>query len=485
MTFLLIPILCNLFACQGVVEASTASLEYTSPQTEKIDSVQFEITRSFDCDVLVVGGGPAGIASAVSAARHGASTILCERGGYLGGAATNALVGPFMSSTSPDGEIMLIRGFFEELVDSLEANGAAIHPLKAEIGAFSGYREPGHHGVTTFDPEALKRTAERFCIDAGVRLLYHCLFVKSSVSKDRIDAAYFATKDGIWRVRAKVYIDCTGDADVAYSSGVPCVWGDGNGEVQASSLIFILSGVDWDKMDAHYRKTLLENDFEGRFYMREIRTAREAGEFPLWRAKIALYRRLDGTAIVNMGQTDDVDGCDPEQVTRAEITGREQAQYIIRFLRKYVDGCKDSYLVSTAENLGVRESRRIVGEYTVTTEDAINSVKYPDPVFCCSNSMDIHKRGYVEYVARNTQEPYFVPYRALLPKGIDNLICAGRCISAERPVLGAIRVMPPCFAMGQAAGTAAALCIEKHVGPKQLDAGLLIATLKNDAAYLP
>lgn len=461
-------------AASGILCACTGGSEVTLP-----------VTRTFDCDVLVVGGGPAGIGSAVCAARHGAKTILAERGGYLGGMATNGLIAPFMSSTTPDGQTMLIRGFYEELVNRMEAKGGAIHPLKAEIGSFSAYRDKGHHGLTTFDYECLKRTSEQLCTEAGVELLYHALFIKADTKGGKIKAAYFATKDGIWKITAKTYIDCTGDGDVAAQAGAPFVYGDGEGDVQATSLFIVLRNVDWDAMDAHNEACKKAGDFEGQFYMREILAARQAGEFPMWRQKIALFQNLDGTATVNMTQNDGVDGLDPKQVTDAEVTGREQAEYVVKFLRKYVKGCENCELAQSAENLGVRETRRIVGEYTVTTEDARNSVKYPDPVFCCANHMDIHRKGYVEYVARNTNEPYYIPYRALLPQKVDNLLCAGRCAGAERPVMAAIRVIPPCFAMGQAAGTAAALAVRAGVGPKQIDTDLLIATLKEDGVYLP
>ena len=428
-----------------------ASLLFSACGTQ--NEVKFTVVRNFDCDVLVVGGGPAGIGSAVCAARHGAKTILAERGGYLGGMATAGLVAPFMSSTTPDGNTLLIRGFYEELVNRMEAQGGAIHPLNAQIGSFSAYRDKGHHGLTTFDYECLKRTTEEFCKEAGVELMYHLLFVKAETKGGKITGAYFATKEGIWKITAKVYI--------------------------------VVRGVDWKAMDAHNEACKKADDFEGQFYMREIIAAREAGEFPMWRQKIALFQNLDGTATVNMAQSDGVDGLDPKQVTDAEVDGRAQAAIIVKFLRKYVKGCENCELASTAEQLGVRETRRIVGEYTVTTEDAKNSVKYPDPVFCCANHMDIHRKGYVEYVARNTNDPYYFPYRALLPQKVDNLLCAGRCAAAERPVMAAIRVIPPCFAMGQAAGTAAALAVKEGVGVKQLNTDLLVSTLKADGVYLP
>jgi len=452
---------------------------------KKVESVSLPVTRSLSCDVLVVGGGPSGFAAAVCSARHGAKTILAERNGYLGGMATAGLVGPFMTATTPDGSRQLIKGFFDEFVSEMEARGGAIHPMKAEVGAYSSYRDGGHRGMTTFDPECFKITAEDICREAGVELLYHLLFVKAETASGKVKSAYFATKDGIWKITAKTYVDCTGDGDLAYSAGVSTVFGDGAGDVQASSLFFRIRGVDNEAMDAHNKACLDSKDDKYRFYVNQIVQAREAGEFPIWRNKVEVYRGLDDTWIVNMAQNDGVNGLDPKQVTDAEIVGRRQAGINVAFLRKYVKGCENCELARSADQLGVRETRRIVGEYTVTTEDVKNSVKYPDPVFCCANHIDIHRKGYVEYVTRKTEDPYYIPYRALIPKGISNMLVAGRCASTERPVMAAIRVMPPCFAMGQAAGTAAAISALEGKAPKAIDASRLVETLKADGVYLP
>lgn len=447
------------------------------------NQVKLPITREFECDVLVIGGGPSGIAAATCAARHGANTILAERNGCLGGMATSGLVAPLMSSTTKDGKTLLIRGIFEEFVDSLIVQGGAIHPLDAQIGSWTAYRDRGHHGLTTFDYECFKRTAESFCTKAGVNLLYHLLFVKAETKGDKITSCYFATKDGIWKITAKNYIDCTGDGDLAYQAGAPYIYGDGEDGIQAASLFFTVRNVDKAAMDAHNEACKKADDFEGQFYMREILAAREAGEFPMWRQKIALFENLDGTYTVNMGQSDGVDGLDPKQVTDAEIDGRIQADIVVKFLRKYVKGCENCELDKTAADLGIRETRRVVGEYTVTRDEALAQTRYPDPIFICQNNMDIHKKGYVDYV--NIEEPYYIPYRILVPQKVSNLLVAGRCASAERPVMAAIRVIPPCFAMGQAAGTAAALCAKDGVAPKALDADKLVTTLKADGVYLP
>lgn len=464
-----------------------ASVIDTTPffNRSEAETITLPVMREYACDVLVVGGGPAGISAAVCSARHGARTILAERNGFLGGMATAGMVGPFMTSTTPDGGLQLIRGFFDEFVRAMEAKGGAIHPTKAKYGSFSSYRNGGHRGLTTFDPEVLKSVAEEKCRTAGVGLLYHLLFLKVDVADGKVSAAYFATKDGIWKIKAKVFIDCTGDGDVVHSAGVPTIFGDGEGGVQASSLFFSVKGVDRSKMDAHDADCRARGDNDGRFYMREIEAARTAGEFPIWRQKVQLFEQLDGTWLVNMGQVDGVDARDPRQVTDAEIEGREQARIIVAFLRKHVDGCENCELAHTASQLGVRETRRIVGEYTLTLDDVGNSKHFDDSVFCCANHIDIHGKDGIEYVVRKTDAPYFIPYRSLLPKGVNNMLVAGRCLSAERPVVGAIRVMPPCFAMGQAAGTAAALSADFEWQPKNIDIAGLVATLVADGAYIP
>lgn len=449
------------------------------------EKVTLPVRRTLECDVLIVGGGPAGIAASICSARHGARTILAERNGCLGGMATSGLVAPFMSSTTPDGNTMLIRGVFEELVDRMVLEGGAIHPLQAQIGTWTAYRDKGHHGLTTFDYETLKRTAERMCTESGVDLQYHLLFIQAEMKGNEIACAYFATKDGIWKIKARQYIDCTGDGDLAFSAGCPTIFGDGEGDVQATSMFFTVSGVDQHAMDAHNAACLASSDYEGQWYMNEIKAARDNGEFPSWRNKIALFRNLDGTYTVNMAQIDGLNGLDPKAITDAEVSQREQIAVIVKFLRKYVKGCENCRLDKTADQLGVRETRRIVGEYTVTTDDAKNSVRYDDPIFCCANHMDIHRKGFVEYVARNTNDPYYLPYRMLLPKGVDNLLVAGRCAAAERPVMAAIRVIPPCFAMGQAAGTAAAIAVRDGKSPKGIDSSALVDTLIKDGVYIP
>ena len=281
------------------------------------------------------------------------------------------------------------------------------------------------------------------------------------------------------KITAKIFIDCSGDADMAYAAGVPM---QNSTETQSSSLFFTVGGVDKAAMDKHM---LEAHNMEEKFYMKEIITEREQGRFPISRAKIALYESTDGSWRVNMSQLDNVDSTKPEEVTSAEIAGRKQIKYIMDFLKNNVAGCERITLIQSAPALGVRESRRIVGEYILTLEDISVGKRFEDSVFCCSNSIDIHKKGGVDYIPTKLKGAYYIPYRSLLAKSIDNLLVAGRCISADRTVMAAIRVMPPCFAMGQAAGTAAALSLNSEACPKNISVAELTDALIADGVYLP
>lgn len=445
-------------------------------------TVTLNIEKELNCDVLVVGGGCAGFSAAVCAARGGADVILAERNGYLGGTATSGMVGPFMTSYDTEGNKQLIKGFFDEFVTRMEQEGGAVHPSKGTVNsAYSSYRVKGHKNLSHFDIECYKYIAEKMCLENGIKLLYHTVFLTAETNENKINAAYFSTQGGVIKINAKVFIDCSGDAVLSKSSGVKIIYGDKNGYMQSASLFFTVNGVDKQKMDSHM---ILIDDIRQKFYMDTIIEAREKGEFPSNRAKIQLFEAINGEWLVNMTQIDGVDAYSAEAVTNAETEGRKQARGIIEFLRKYVAGCENITLSKTADSLGIRESGHIEGEYTLTLEDAVNSLKFEDSVFCCSNSIDIHTPEGVTYIERKTNEPYYFPYRSLVAKGIKNLLVAGRCASAESGIMAAIRVMPPCFAMGQAAGTAAAIAVLNGENCAEIDSSILLEKLKKDNVHI-
>ncbi len=434
-------------------------------------------------DVLVVGGGPSGIAAAVCAARQGVKVILCEQNGYLGGMATAGLVGPFMTCYDPPMRQQIIKGFFEEFVQRMVAEGGAIHPSQVETGtSYTAWRYEGHAHVTPFDSETFKIVAESFCHQAGVTLLYNVMFQQAVMEKDRIHTAIFAAKGGPIGIQADVIIDCSGDADVAYSAGAPFEVGkNNNGHPQPASLFFVVDGVDKEKFEA-YRSQ--HADISSMWFMDKIKEARENGDFPIPREKVAMYESIDNTWRVNMSRLDHYDFCNPHDITRAEIEGRQQMKIIIHFLRKYIPGCAHIRLLGSASVLGVRESRRIVGNFVLKGKDMKQSARHADDVFLSGNLFDTHVGSRVIYERTKGDHPYGIPYRILLPKQVNNLLVAGRCASGDQECMAAIRVMPPCFAMGQAAGTAAAFCIRDKVDPADVDIHQLRVQLQRDGVML-
>lgn len=421
-------------------------------------TVSFDISKSLTCDVFVCGGGVAGIAAAISAARGGASVILADNNGYLGGSATAGMVGTFMTCMDTRGEKQIIKGFFEEFVQELlKENGARYHTECPGSDSYSGYRETGHIGVTPYDFEAFKRVAERMCLEAGVKLIYHATLVKSEAEGGRVKAAYLALKDGIYQIEAKVFIDTTGDGALSHLSGAETMYGDEDGTIQNPTLFCNITGVDKAALDEYVASS--KNPRE-RFYMDLIEEGRRRGDFPCGTYKLRLFEGLGGYWNVNMAQVDEnIDVLDGEVITEAEISQRVQLVKIIDFLRANIPSLKDIQMVASAAALGIRESRRVVGNYILTVEDISGSTDFPDKVVACANSIDVHCKDHVNYRTRESEKNYYIPLSSLIVKGFSNLLVAGRCLSADRFALAAVRVMPPCFAMGEAVGVTAALAL--------------------------
>ncbi|MBQ8356663.1 MAG: FAD-dependent oxidoreductase [Clostridia bacterium] len=426
-----------------------------------MEQITLSVRKTYDCDVLVVGGGVAGISAAVNAAREGARVILCESGGCLGGTATKGLVGPFMTCYDKAGKTQIIRGFFEELVERMIKEGGAISYRECPgSDSRAGYRHKGHIGVTPFLPETLKRVAESMCLEAGVKLLYHSMLIGCDTADGRIGQAYLATQEGIDAVTAKVFIDASGSASLAHKAGAETFRGDENGFLQTASLFFVIDGVHKDELDAYMKA---HPDMRGRFYMDIIEDGRKNGTFPCGTQKLRIYERPDGSWVVNMAQTDKgVNELDTEALTCAEIDQRAQVMQIFHFLKSNLPPLRDIRFVESAADLGVRESRRMRGKTLLTGEDVANSRYYDERIAVCANSIDIHQAVGVDYVAYTADQNYYIPLSALVSKDINNLLAAGKCLSADKYAHAAIRVMPPCFAMGEAAGITAALAVKKN-----------------------
>jgi len=440
------------------------------------------VTR--EAEVVVVGGGPAGIGAAVASARNGARTLLVERYGFLGGMATAGLVGPFMTSWDIEGEDRIIAGIFKELVDRLVAMGAAIDPAGIKgFSALGGYHRYGHEHVTPFDPEALKFVAQEMVLEAGAELKLHSLFLDSLTEGDHIVGVITAGKGGLEALRGEVVIDATGDGDVAAAAGVPFEKGrPRDGLMQPVSLFFRVGNVDDEALQAYVDAHPDDDRFRS-----IVRRAVEAGDFSHTKDHVTLFRTTrPGEWWANMSRIHGVDATDVDQLTEAEIEGHRQVLYLIEFFRKYMPGFENCVLVDTGPQIGVRETRRMMGEYVLTKEDVFGARRFPDAIARVSFPIDIHDvKGGGGFFQGPKDGPYYtIPYRSLVPLKVDNLLLAGRCISATHEAHGSLRVMPPCFAIGQAAGTAAALAIEMRVSPRHADIRLLRETLKSQGALV-
>jgi len=414
--------------------------------------------EDFHTQVLVCGGGPGGLAAAVSAARNGADTLLVERYGFLGGMATAGLVNPFMTWFA--GGEQIINGIFQEVLDRLAAKGG-----------FGGPRQRW-----CFDPEVFKIVADEICLESGVKLLLHSFVSGANVSGSTIESVTLTCKPKGREVKASIYIDATGDADLAYLAGVPCEKGrEGDHLSQPMTLNFRMGGVDLERVPPRADITEL--------YLK----AREQGRVNCPRNDVLCFlTNREGEVHFNTTRIIRADATSASDLTGAEIESRRQAEQIAAFMISDVTGFENAYLQLTATQIGVRESRRIVGEYVMTAEDVLEGRKFEDGIARGSYDVDIHDPDGGGTVIKRLRpgESYDIPYRCLVPLAIDNLLVAGRPISTTHEAHSSTRIMPIACAVGEAAGAAAALCVRGNTIPRKLDPAALRSTLRARGANL-
>ena len=445
-------------------------------------TITLNVEKEYSCDVLVCGGGVSGFAAAVSAARNGAETMLIESGGFLGGTATKGLVGPFMTCFDADGKNKIIKGLFSELVDKLIADDGAISPDVCHGGdSFSGYRTAGHIGVTPFNAESLKRVMEQMCLEAGVKLRYHTTVIGCDTKDKKITTVYATDNDSIIGINAKMFVDTTGSATLAQKAGAETARGNDDGILQTASTFFIISGVDKEKLDAYMSEN---TEMRPRFFMDEIEAGKKDGSFPCGTNKLRIFENPDGTWVVNMAQIDEqLNELDIDAVTLAEVEQRQQIVKIVEFLRNHIPGLEKVQLVATAAEIGIRESRRIVGKTVFCLEDIQTCRKFEDRIAVCANSIDIHQKNGVSYTAHNS-ENYYIPLSCLISDSMDNLLSAGKTLSADRFAFAAVRVMPPCIAMGEAVGITSAMAALRGVNAGDVPYTDVREVLLKNGAYL-
>ncbi len=441
-----------------------------------------------DCgEVVVVGGGPAGIAAAVAAARTGAKVILVERYGFLGGTATAGLVGPFMTSYSADGRQQLVAGVCQELIDRMVALGGAVDPARTEAGsAWSAFIRLGHAHVSPFQAEAFKMAALEMTVQAGVKLRFHTSFVDVVREGNRVGALVIHDKAGLGLLRGRLIVDTSGDGDVAARAGAPFELGRRqDGKMMPATLFLTIGNVDDARVEAWMREHERLHPGE-RLFECIVQEAKAKGEWDLPREYLNLYREpAAGQWRVNTTRIHHVDGTNPDDLSRAEVEGRCQALRLLRFLRSHCPGLQNVQLLATGAHVGIRESRHILGDYVLSGADVLEGRRFADAIARCAYPIDVHDptgtRGRLEGIQADYYE---IPYRCLLPREVEDLLVAGRCLSADHEGAASARVMPPCFATGQAAGTAAALAIGQGVSPRELDPQLLRQTLAEQGAIV-
>lgn len=444
-------------------------------------------------DCIIAGGGPAGVCAALAAARLGAKVLLIEQQGCLGGALTSMGVMPMMSFHA--GERQVIRGIPQEIVDRLVKEGASPGHQPDPIGYAAS--------ITPFDPEGLKRVLDVMMLEAGVQVLFHAPLAGVRVQQGRIESVTIAHKTGLAEYPAALFIDATGDGDLSAMAGVPFTLGreSDNQCLPLTKMVFI-SRVDTAALKAYIRGNPSEFQMHGAvvetalsrprmavsgFYSL-VEKARKAGDFTLSR-KCSLFFEMNepGQMAVNMSQLFGVNALDPFELSRAEMEGRRQARELFLFLKKYAPGFANAEMAPGPDWIGVRETRHIRGKITVTEHDLVSGKVFEDSVVAAGYPIDIpHATGKetVEVPSLKKGGVYTVPYRALLPEGVDNLIVCGRCISATHMAAGALRVTPTAMATGQAAGTAAALSVKFKTEPARLEYRLLAEQLLKDKACL-
>ncbi len=443
-------------------------------------------------DVVVVGGGNAGCAAALAAARHGAKTLLVERYGFLGGTATAAMVGPWMTFHS--GTERIVGGIAQEIVERLVARGAS----PGHLADSSDYVPT----ITPFDPEAHKALLFELMRESGVRLLLHAYFLDALCDGDgvAVRGVRVATVGGIREYDATVTIDASADAFVAASAGVAMQIGDARGRVQPASLMFRLSHVDLAETaryvrdhTAEIRTSLLPEDrsaaaltaVAGLYALWQ--RARERGDVDVPRELVSFFiSPYPDEVTVNMTRVTDVDPLDPDDLTRAEVEARAQVTQLVRFFKRDVPGFAAARLAATGTQIGIRESRRIVGVYTLTAQDVLGARTFDDAIARSAYPIDLHNPSGSGTQTRRLPPgaSYEIPFRCLVPEKVDALIVAGRCISTTHEAHASTRLTPTVMTLGQAAGTAAALSAAAGTLPGDVDVARLRATLVGDGVDL-
>lgn len=444
----------------------------------KTYTLRREIPIEENFDIVVAGGGPAGCAAAICASRLGARVLLVEGMGCLGGIGTSGLVAVWLALG--DGERTLVGGIMAELLKRMNAIGGLPEGVDLDRTCSA------LHGGVGFQPEVLKRLLDAMCIEAGVELRFFTRVIDVDVEGSMVNGVVINNVEGNSYIKAKAFVDATGDAVLSTLCGVDCFEAGRDSEhIMPPTLCAALAGIDWSRFQGGKHQEAVFKAIADGFFTQNDR------HVP------GIFRSGSTTAIQNAGHVFEMNAVNCRSLSDGLIRGRKFADEYYRFHRQYMAGCEQMELVATAGIMGVRESRRACGEYELNYEDFVARRSFPDQIAVCNASVDIHvydtsdeqweryRSEFLEVDRPKKGECYGLPYGILVPKGWTNLWVAGRCNSSDVKVGGAIRLQPACYMMGQAAGTSAVQHVNTGQPACDLDTLTLIETLRKHDAYLP
>lgn len=432
---------------------------------------------TLDCDVLVIGAGAAGLAAAVAARGEGMDVIVLERYGFAGGAAVAGLSGTVCGMFSTPGSRkrepeQLVHGFADEFVKAMQARDGVTRPIRY-----------GETYTYVHDPLVWREVGDAFLADSGVRVFFHTTVTEVLVEGDVVVGVSAYTKQGRAEVRARLVIDASGDADIVAMAGLEYFMGR-DGTVQNPTMIFRMQGVDMERFLAAYG----EDSIMGAGVLKAILDA-EARGYKLPRKKVFLFPTpRPGELLCNATRVLGRDGRElnpifVRDITEAEVVGREQAREYARFFREYLAGCDKAFLNDTGVQVGTRQTRQVRGLTMLANDDVTQKRKSPDGIARSAWPIELHagEKPRLEWLY---DDYYEIPYGCFVPQRGDNLLVAGRCLSAEHEAMASARVTAQCFGYGQAIGLAAAICVKEKIQPRQIKGSELRVELNRRGAGL-
>ena len=455
-----------------------------SPRTCRLPAR--DIAEMAGYDLLVCGGGPSGIAAALAARRAGLRVLLVDSQGQLGGTGVSGLVSHWLGGRTGDCQRWVVGGVFRRMAREAEQRGIALVP-KPTDSKYQPHGWYGGHGGSLlagipFDPFGMAAYLDELVTSAGIDVLLGTQAIDAMVAARRITHVILANKNGLTGVAAEVVVDATGDADIAARAGCPFAKGrEPDGLMTPASLTFHVDGVDQQALSEYIHA----NDAPR--FRKEIEQLRAAGEwtFPY---EIFISVQLDrpGTMMINTTRLVEIDGTDAASCTQGLMRGRAEIQKLMRLMQQHFPGFSQARVKAVAPMLGVRETRRIRGPYVLSVEDLNRGTDFADTIGFSAYGWDLpDPKRPSENPSHGPKRPVTpIPYRVMLPERVDNLICPGRAISVERPVLGPLRVTAPCMAMGEAAGEAAALAIGRRLAMAAVDTQVLRTRLAEAGAIV-